>query len=215
MLSYKNGRRINATCRLWCSGYHLTGNPQITFFKVVYRRHTNFSMEAIEQTVEGQVGAGARVTSTISRNGDLISRIYHQIKTGTSASSINLGALGFDTIEVEIGGQRIDRITGKWMEAWAELTEKNPTSHMGRNKSDGTLEGTLFQNMSCMGGTLKTCNDVTNVLVPLPFWFCRNPGLALPLIALQYHEVKLITTLVSTSALAPATTLLLGLIIFI
>ena len=55
---------------------YLTGNPQITFFKVVYRRHTNFSMESIEQTLDGSVGFSSRVTSTISRNGDLITNMY-------------------------------------------------------------------------------------------------------------------------------------------
>ena len=63
---------------------YLTGNPQITFFKVVYRRHTNFSMEAIEQTLNGSVGNGARSTSTISRNGDLVHRMYW-----VSAGAIN------------------------------------------------------------------------------------------------------------------------------
>jgi hypothetical protein len=177
---------------------YLTGNPQITFFKVVYRRHTNFSMEAIEQTINGQATAGSRVTSTISRNGDLISRIYHEIKFPTDdlddKGYANIGANCFDTIEVEIGGQKIDKITGKWMEVWAELTEPNPTNYCGSFDNE---DGTLFQRMSGMGGVLFNSSDVASnkTLVPLPFWFCRNPGLALPLIALQYHEVKLITTL--------------------
>ena len=66
---------------------YLTGNPQITFFKVVYRRHTNFSMEAIEQTFNGTVGSGNKVTATISRNGDLVSRMYMDMKIELS----NLG----------------------------------------------------------------------------------------------------------------------------
>jgi len=177
---------------------YLTGNPQITFFKVVYRRHTNFSMEAIEQTINGQATPGSRVTSTISRNGDLIHKIYHEIQlvkdTLDDKGYANIGANCFDTIEVEIGGQKIDKITGKWMEVWAELTEPNPTNYCGSFEKD---DGTLFQRMSGMGGVLFNSSDVASnkTLVPLPFWFCRNPGLALPLIALQYHEVKLITTL--------------------
>ena len=178
---------------------YLTGNPQITFFKVVYRRHTNFSMEAIEQTINGNATAGSRVTSTISRNGDLISRIYHQVDFDVSLADdvyVNMGANCFDTIEVEIGGQKIDKITGKWMEVWTELTEPNPTNYCG---SFADEDGTLFQRMSGMGGLkFNSSNvDTSSALVPLPFWFCRNPGLALPLIALQYHEVKLITTLSS------------------
>ena len=55
---------------------YLTGNPQITFFKVVYRRHTNFSMEAIEQTWNGSSETSGRCTAVISRNGDLVHRMY-------------------------------------------------------------------------------------------------------------------------------------------
>jgi hypothetical protein len=174
---------------------YLTGNPQITFFKVVYRRHTNFSMEAIEQTINGNPGPSTRLTSIISRNGDLISRVYHELTSLPSTGLVNIGAKLFDTIEVEIGGQKIDKVTGKWMEVWAELTEPNKFGHLG---NAGGTQGTVFQNMSGMGG-VKHDTPQTQVLVPLPFWFCRNPGLALPLIALQYHEVKLITTL-STDA---------------
>ena len=184
---------------------YLTGNPQITFFKVVYRRHTNFSMEAIEQTINGQATAGSRVTSTISRNGDLISRIYHsgELENLTSCP-VNVGAAIFDTIEIEIGGQQIDKITGSWMEVWSELTEPNSAAIVRENiySSDELhKKGTLFQLMSCMGGFEgNNASGIasTSAMIPLPFWFCRNPGLALPLIALQYHEVKLITTLSST-----------------
>jgi hypothetical protein len=186
---------------------YLTGNPQITFFKVVYRRHTNFSMEAIEQTINGQATAGSRITSTISRNGDLISRIYHSADLDTSDQPcpVNVGAACFDTIEIEIGGQQIDKITGNWMEVWAELTENNSAAVVRGNDygNEGIHKrGTLFQLMSCMGGmTNNNASGIqsTSAIIPLPFWFCRNPGLALPLIALQYHEVKLITTLSSGS----------------
>ena len=185
---------------------YLTGNPQITFFKVVYRRHTNFSMEAIEQTINGQATAGSRVTSTISRNGDLISRIYHSGDLETSdPCPVNVGAAIFDTIEIEIGGQQIDKITGSWMEVWSELTEHNPAAMVRGNNyhvRDLHKQGTLFQLMSCMGGFDGSASiQNTSAIIPLPFWFCRNPGLALPLIALQYHEVKLITTLSPTQYL--------------
>ena len=178
---------------------YLTGNPQITFFKVVYRRHTNFSMESIEQTLNGTVGNGNRVTSTVSRNGDLVGRMYFQFNAGAinNDATANPGSAAFDSVEVEIGGQRIDRQHGHWMETWAELSEPNNSRKsctQGVNAANECV-GTPFQTMSLMGGVLgaATASDVAN-FVPLQFWFCRNPGLALPLIALQYHEVKIITT---------------------
>ncbi len=191
---------------------YLTGNPQITFFKVVYRRHTNFSMESIEQTINGSVGAGSRVTSTISRNGDLVYRLFYEIKatpaqpadSGSDKVPIaNTGAGVFDNVEIEIGGQRIDRQTGQWMHTWASLTEENSSRLVSGVATSATVDtltqgGTLFQELTAMGGTIKTTDaaDTTplDIKVPLQFWFCRNPGLALPLIALQYHEVKVVTT---------------------
>tara|TARA_B100000214_G_scaffold73266_1_gene49176 strand:- start:1449 stop:2591 length:1143 start_codon:yes stop_codon:yes gene_type:complete len=173
---------------------YLTGNPQITFFKVVYRRHTNFSMEAISQTWNGTSdGADGRCTATISRNGDLVHRMYLEITYGTVANKThdNPGASLINNVELEIGGQKIDKHSGHWMETWAELTEPNPTGNIA---TDNNKNGTLFQNMSGMGGVKGDSGFAQHdkLFVPLQFWFCRNPGLALPLIALQYHEVKVI-----------------------
>ncbi len=192
---------------------YLTGNPQITFFKVVYRRHTNFSMESIEQTINGSVGSGSRVTSTISRNGDLVYRLFYEIEGTIAAPSNsagenyygNPGALVFDNVEVEVGGQRIDRQSGQWMHLWSSLTQKNDAR---LNSTVTGASGTLFQELTAMGGSasfqgvdaasgppvIAEGTIALNVKVPLQFWFCRNPGLALPLIALQYHEVKVVTS---------------------
>jgi hypothetical protein len=167
---------------------YLTGNPQITFFKVVYRRHTNFSMESIQQTWNGNSTTNGRCTSTISRNGDLVHKMYLELAGKTVAGADNLSCL-IKTVELEIGGQRIDRQSGKYMEVWAELTQPNPAGVVATNHANGN--GTLFQNMSGMGG-MSGAIVTGRWTLPLNFWFCRNPGLALPLIALQYHEVKVI-----------------------
>ena len=173
---------------------YLTGNPQITFFKVVYRRHTNFSMEAIEQTwngaSDGVTDSTKRCTATISRNGDLVHRMYLELHA-TPSNVQNPSAYSIVDIEVEIGGQKIDKHTGQWMNVWSHLTESNPAAHVGE-ADNATNTGTLFQNMSGMGGCLGDTDGATVFWVPLQFWFCRNPGLALPLIALQYHEVKIL-----------------------
>ena len=169
---------------------YLTGNPQITFFKVVYRRHTNFSMESIQQTWNGTNLKDGRCTATISRNGDLVHKMYLAMSGRAADTTNNLGSAVIKTVELEIGGQKIDKHTGLWMETWAELTEPNPTGFVAKHKEDGA--GTLFQNMSGMGGVKGHYTHSYNITVPLQFWFCRNPGLALPLIALQYHEVKVI-----------------------
>jgi hypothetical protein len=164
---------------------YLTGNPQITFFKVVYRRHTNFSMESIEQTFNGTAGLGKRVTATISRNGDLVNGMWLEVQTtiGTAVTDYGFGNALVKTAELEIGGQLIDKHYGEWMNIWGELS--TPA---------GKLAGYDLMVGNISGGTGLTVT--THQLdVPLQFWFCRNPGLALPLIALQYHEVKLVLEL--------------------
>jgi hypothetical protein len=151
---------------------YLTGNPQITFFKVVYRRHTNFAMETVTQTFSGGAAADKTVVATISRNGDLVGRMCVTSKTPSKTGGSDL----VKSAEVEIGGQKIDKQTSEWMKIWNELS--TPES-----KAVG---------LKAMTGDIGTTGSdgVTTVQVPLQFWFNRNPGLALPLIALQYHEVK-------------------------
>jgi hypothetical protein len=182
---------------------YLTGNPQITFFKVVYRRHTNFSMEAIGQTWDGTTTGTGRCTATISRNGDLVHRMYLECTTDGNVTVDNPGSRKIDNVVLEIGGQQIDKHTGGWMETWAQLTEPNPTGTVADADSSSTAfaTSTLFQNMSAMGGTEVGGSLPTGgkFFVPLQFWFCRNPGLALPLIALQYHEVKVVLQLAAVA----------------
>jgi hypothetical protein len=197
----------------------LTGTPEITFWKVSYRRHTNFAMESIEQTFSGQADFGRRVTCTISRNGDLAYRTYLQVtlpeinqdlKNSTGPTGVYARWLDFigeqlvAQVEVEIGGQRIDRQYGDWMHIWNQLT-LSKEQQAGYYKMIGNttqltyITDPAFADVSgpcAAGGPAQVCAPrnalpETTLYVPLLFWFCRNPGLALPLIALQYHEVKI------------------------
>ena len=197
----------------------LTGTPEITFWKVSYRRHTNFAMESIEQTFAGQADFGRRVTCTISRNGDLCYRTYLQvtlpeINQGMKASGDAgvyarwldfIGEQLIAQVEVEIGGQRIDRQYGDWMHIWNQLTMSSEQQRGYHQMIGNTTQLTYITDpsfaavsgpCSASGGPSQVCAPrnalpETTLYIPLLFWFCRNPGLALPLIALQYHEVKI------------------------
>jgi hypothetical protein len=201
---------------------YLTGNPQITFWKVTYRRHTNFAMESIEQTFNGQADFGRRVQCTISRNGDLAYRTYLQVTLpeigqdnccNGDDSTKHVFARWLDypgeqlisMVEVEVGGQRIDRQYGDWMHIWNQLTLTSEQER-GYNKMVGqTTQLTYVTDPSfadvdsaCAAASVpaavcapRNALPETTLYVPLQFWFCRNPGLALPLIALQYHEVRI------------------------
>ena len=177
---------------------YLTGNPQITFFKVVYRRHTNFALESIQQTFNGTAGFNNTITCTVSRNGDLINRVYvemdlPQIVELAKHNNVNQSGLLENTqivlyknyvglqllknVVVEIGGQQIDKQYSDWMYIWNELS-----------LPDGKRDG--YNKMVGENGLDLSKKENNKLFVPLEFWFCRNVGLALPLIALQYHEVK-------------------------
>ena len=197
---------------------YLTGNPQITFWKVTYRRHTNFAMESIEQTFNGQADFSRRVQCTVSRNGDLAYRTYLQVtlpeigQTSCTGDDDKCFARWLDcpgeqiisTVEVEIGGQRIDRQYGDWMHIWNQLTltaeqERGYNKMIGHTTQLTYLTDPEFAEVaSACGGEApnavcapRKALPETTLYVPLQFWFCRNPGLALPLIALQYHEVRI------------------------
>jgi hypothetical protein len=169
---------------------YLTGNPQITFFKVVYRRHTNFSIEPIQQTFNGLATWGRSISTTISRNGDLLYRMYVTVTipavqaNGTDQFRwLNwLGHLIVTYAEIEIGGQKIDRHYGHWLHIWNELTQTS-----GHQAGYATMVGNVPK---LVQSTIDATPQVT-LYIPLRFWFNRNPGLALPLIALQYHDVKI------------------------
>jgi Large eukaryotic DNA virus major capsid protein/Major capsid protein N-terminus len=172
---------------------YLTGNAQITFFKVVYRRHTNFSMECIELSLNGTPDFGRRSTVTITRNGDLITKMYLLVTLNQVIPSANLGAkfgwvrkLGnalIDYIEVEIGGSKIDKQYGVWLNIWYELARDAGKQERGYAKLVGDVPELTSYN--------SDIKPEYKMFVPLKFWFNRHVGLALPLIALQYHEVRL------------------------
>ena len=155
---------------------YLTGNPKVTFFQAVYKRHTNFAMENIEQTVNGTAASSGRVSVTVARNGDLIADMYVELTSNadtaiTTSMDAWMAERAIATAELSIGGQRIDKHYQKWWRLYAELYLDD-----GKKLNYGKMTS------SVKGGA---------VYLPLIFFFNRNPGLALPLIALQYHEVRI------------------------
>jgi hypothetical protein len=194
----------------------LTGKPEITFWQISFKQHTNFAMESIEQTFQGQADFGRHVTATIARNGDLAYRTYLQVTLPEINQTFNSGGVWarwldyigeqlIAQVEVEIGGQRIDRQYGDFMHIWNQLTMTEEQKR-GYFKMIGhttqltylTDPGFADINGPCAagGGPSQVCAPrnalpETTLYIPLLFWFCRNPGLALPLIALQFHDVKI------------------------
>ena len=205
---------------------YLTGQPQITFFKTVYRRYTNFSIESIEQLFDNLPKPGSTCRVNVDRRGDLIHKIYleQEIPTGVDLNDTltNYGYNFIKKVDLSIGNKLIDSHTSNWLETYAELTQPNEFGSFASASNALFMNSvsapqsplcyaTRFQSM-CMAGGVKDFPDgyfipakgsTTNpesylennehhiIYTPLQFWFCRNIGLALPLIALQYNEVSI------------------------
>ena len=154
---------------------YLTGNPEVTFFQAKYKRHTNFAMENIEQTVNGTAADSGRVSVTVARNGDLVGDMYVELKVKSSgideAGACWVAERAINNVELSIGGQRIDKQYAKWWRMYSELY--------------------LDDSKKALYGKMTSGISGKTVYLPLYFFFNRNPGLYLPLIALQYHEVRL------------------------
>jgi len=169
----------------------LTGNPQITYFIAVYKRYTNFAIECVQQLFIGNADFGKKVYCKLDRVGDLMSETYLHVRL-PKLSSINspdtpiywinsIGHALIKYIDVEIGHTIIDRQYGIWMEIWSELT-------MVKSKESAFNE-MIGKYDKIKGQISQTHSGEMELYIPLYFWFCRNIGLALPLIALQHHNV--------------------------
>ena len=159
---------------------YLTGNPEVTFFQAKYKRHTNFAMENIEQTVNGTAADSGRVSVTVARNGDLVGDMYVELLSKAGVASISsdttadlcwVAERAISSVELSIGGQRVDKHYQKWWRLYSELY--------------------LDESKKATWGKMTTGTADSTVYLPLVFFFNRNPGLYLPLIALQYHEVRI------------------------
>jgi hypothetical protein len=191
---------------------YLTGSPQITYFKVIYRRYTNFAMETIEQAIDS-ARPGGRYSVQVQRNGDLATKTALRIKlpavrsdvladqTGSVAWVRRLGHALISSVEVKIGGMTIDKHVGTWMDIFYELTHTCEEERGYRNLIGDTEELTTLTKKVSSSGVVETLLPEATLYIPFQFWFCRNYGLALPLIALQYHEVRIDISLQDVSLL--------------
>jgi len=200
---------------------YISGNPQITFWKILYKRHTNFAVESIEVTFNGQADFNKRVTAVINRNADLMYKTYVQVVlpqvtlgsgglTGLTNPTSGFRWLNYighrliKQVELEIGGQRIDRQYGDWMQIWTQLSTDAGTiraleSLVGnthdlvlmKRASGIPLDSTCSSSETTISCVARKGTPAKTLYIPLQFWFCRNPGVAIPLIALQYHEVRI------------------------
>ena len=179
---------------------YLTGNPQITYFKSVYRRYTNFSMESRKLNFNGTTNFNGTNQCTIPKGPDLLYKVYLQSKLPEIKETLLLNNyLSFRWLnwvghrliknsKIIIGGQEIDKNPGEWLHLWNELSQKN-----GQQEAYAEMVGNVpgLTQINCIKGdnTEKTLCKEYNLYIPLQFWFCKNPGMAIPLVALKYSDI--------------------------
>jgi len=170
---------------------YLTGNPQVTHFKAVIRRHTNFSMETVENYFDGKTSPGQKLQCKLQRIGDLVHQIYLRLdlpelqsrngEDNIYTSWVNaIGYVIIDYIEIQIGERVVDKQYGQWMNIWSELI-----TDFSKRDALNTMIGKhdFF--------TVTTQNGPLSLYVPLQFWFCNNIGSSLPMVALQHQDVRI------------------------
>jgi hypothetical protein len=171
----------------------LTKDPQITFFKMVYRRHTAFTKEQVPQYFTHKPNFGKNVNCTIAKNGDLVGNIILVVSlpkinlpTKTLTQFAWVKRIGFaliKSVSVVINGYEIDKHYSDWLNLWSELT--------------GTINGPQSRGYKEMIGDVADLSDFSyskpdyKLFIPLQFWFCRSSGLVLPIASLQYSDIKI------------------------
>ena len=165
---------------------YLTGNPQMTFFKSVYKQHSNFTKDTQLLQFENDIKLGTNHYCVIKRYGDLLSNLYLYIELPEIVSSDNnetwkgyVNGVGYSIIKsvsLDIGGLIIDKLDYTWLDIYNELYDQKSDDLIGKFNTDITLQEN---------------SNSKKLYIPLKFWFTKNPGLSIPLIALQYHEIKI------------------------
>lgn len=175
----------------------LTGNPQLTFFKVIYKRHTNFATETSLMDIVGSPDFGKTIHFTIPRNGDLLGKMFLRVVlppltlygTTTPVSYCNaIGHVLIKEISFEIGEKEIDKQYGEFMEIWSRLT----TPESKRVCMDTMIGRTYSYTLNSYDDAPKIfppCNGQI-LYIPLQFWFCKNPGSAIPLLSIPYTQLR-------------------------
>ena len=191
---------------------YLNGNPEITYFKTIYKRYTNFAIQNIDVLLEGprqlSFDKTTRYKIKIPRNGDLINDMYLKFNLPDIFSDKRkfkwIDSIGYtiiDYLDIFIGGSRIQRLTGKYLDTISKISLNNEKKQYLNNliNSSNINENYIYNNNqpefsnNIINKYSKTSPSIQGktIFVPLHLWFSKNWGSSIPLIALQYHDTEL------------------------
>lgn len=176
----------------------LNDNPQISFFKIIYRRYTNFSTETIRTDFIYQARFGKKYSTEISKLGDLIHKMWLVMELPDIPLIYNLeniidpklkmkwtrkiGYAMIDYVEIEIGGMTIQKHWGEWLNVQTEFNINNFNGSLDRFIGN-TPELTTYKFVRDGIGSKY-------LYIPMYFWFCMSAGMALPMLCLEYNIVR-------------------------
>ena len=198
---------------------YVSVNPDISFFLYAYKKHTNFSMDSIQLTFDtspilNNITHGFNYNCKIQRYGDLLGNLYFNYKLPAIYSSDtyrfkwikNVGSLIIKNVNITVNGTIIDRLTGEWLTIWNELILPVNESYNNMTANTDSLNNPTMSRpiITIKNNKFNSINypntkkgdkipsiPATDIIVPLNFWFCKNPSLALPLLQLQYSDIYL------------------------
>lgn len=149
---------------------HITGQPEVSFFRSTFKRHSNFAQSVERQVIQGNVSNNGMSTVRIERKGDLLSYVYLMPHTGTQATPIANWDTVIEKVELLIGGQVIDDQDSIFTQ---HIAPKALATNLSKSRFGGFFGG------------------ANSKFYPLRFFFCDSWANALPLVGLQYHDVEL------------------------
>ena len=219
---------VGSSIQLYALGpqdFHLTGNPQITFFKSVFKRHTNFTKD-VRRIFFSENTPSLGSTNTVAKitiDGDLLSNVFLEVDITGTVTNSNAGKFTVNhfgnslikKVELEIGGFVIDTHYSQWLQIHDELTygdnysepmsdvqggldiDLNMTTseHTSYNiNNNNRVTGNcplIFGGTGKYGAATSGGTYTKKIIIPLKFWFTKNPGMYLPISAIYKHEIKL------------------------
>jgi hypothetical protein len=169
---------------------HLTGNPQITFWRSSHKRHSNFALQRYQITRPTSRLMSSTIEFKIESIGDLLRGLTLELDlpsiSGDGIYTDFVGCAAIERVEFSVGGNVIQTLWGEWIAIYQQLTEG-----YGKQEALAQLRGGNLLTSRGNAGTVVSGIDTASIArVPLPFWFTRDSGVALPLVGLKHSDVR-------------------------
>ena len=164
---------------------YITGDPEVSFFRQNFRRHTNFAIKPERVDYIGQFNAGAEVTIPIKSKGDLLSYVWieaPEIQTALGDTGLFATSQSATEFTLLIGGQQVCKLDSLFIQGIHNVLYNDTSA----KASCAVTTSVASENAK----SARTGTQGSDYFV-IPFFFSEDWTKALPLVAMQYHEVEI------------------------